>query len=592
MADLDLGLIGNCTFAALVDRNARISWACLPRFDSDPTFCSLLDGKGDPEKGFYEIAIENQVRSEQTYLPNTAILRTTLFDDRDNAVEITDFAPRFEHWDRSFRPTTIIRIIKPIGTPRITIRLRPTYDYGRSRPSTTHGSNHVRLVMPELTLRLTTDVSVSHILEETPFLLEEESHLILGPDESLTQPVSATAKEFLERTSSYWHRFSRLLSIPFEWQEAVIRAAITLKLCSWEESGAIVAAVTTSIPEAPDSGRNWDYRFCWLRDAYFTVNALNRLGATRTMEGYIRYMSNIVAGAPDGYLQPVFSVTFDKELHESEVESLPGYRNMGPVRIGNLAYQQVQNDGYGGVILASAHAFFDSRLVVQGNGTLFERLERVGEQAVKRWNEPDAGPWELRQTKRVHTYSAAMCWAAADRLARIAGRLGLEDRAGYWRDQAVLMRDTILERSWSEEKNTYVDSFEGDRLDASLLLLPALGFMDAREERFLSTLAAIEAQLVRNGYVFRYTDDEYGAPETAFTICTFWYIEALAAVGRADEARSLFEKMLASRNHLGLLSEDLDPNTGELWGNFPQTYSMVGIISAATRLSITWEEAF
>jgi GH15 family glucan-1,4-alpha-glucosidase len=444
-----------------------------------------------------------------------------------------------------------------------------------------------------MTLRLTTDASVTYILDEVPFVLEEPFTLILGPDESLTRPIDETARDFFERTSEFWIEWVRYLSLPFEWQDAVIRAAITLKLCNFEETGALIAAITASIPEAAGSERNWDYRYCWLRDAYFVVHALNRLGATKTMEDYLRYITNIVAMSEDGHLQPVYGIALEKRLTEKEVVSLAGYRAMGPVRVGNQAHEHIQNDVYGSVILASTQFFFDERLMQPGSARLFEKLEKVGEQAVKLFDKPDAGLWELRTKAKVHTFSAVMCWAGCDRLAKVAARLGKEERATYWRQQADHISEVIQNEAWDEKQNSFVESFGGTDIDASLLLLNEIGFLAADDPRFAGTVEAVEKTLRYGDHIFRYAmADDFGVPRTSFNICTFWYIDALAALGRAEEARALFEKMLACRNHLGLLSEDVDPDTGELWGNFPQTYSMVGLVNAAMRLSKTWEDAF
>ncbi len=305
---------------------------------------------------------------------------------------------------------------------------------------------------------MTTDAPVSFITDEITFVVEQPLTLLLGPDESLTEPVDSVAREIRSRTESYWREFVRHLAVPLEWQEAVIRAAITLQLCSFEETGAVPAAMTTSIPEAPDSGRNWDYRFCWLRDSHFVVQALNRLGATRTMEGYLGYITNLAAAAKGGVLQPVYGIKFERDLTERTVDNLPGYRGMGPVRVGNAAWRQLQNDNYGSAILA----------------VTVESLEP------------------------------------------------LRDGSNF----------------------------------------------------------------------FRYQEDKLGAPATSFAVCSFWYIDAINALGRHEEARDLFEQMLERRNPVGLLSENLDPETGELWGNFPQTYSMVGLINSALRLSRPWSEAF
>ena len=595
MRDLDLGLIGNGTISALVDATGTVVWACFPRFDGDPTFCALLQHPPVPdEAGLYAIDLLDMERTEQEYLPNTAVLVTRLYDRHGGAIEITDCMPRFRQHGRIFCPMTLLRQVRRLeGAPRVRIRLRPRGRYGAEPPTLTHGSHHIRFVLGELTLRLTTDAALSSVLEESPFLLHDRLTLLLGPDETVTESVAELGDRFLHETVGYWRGWVRSLGIPFEWQEAVIRAAITLKLNACEDSGAIVAAMTTSIPEAPASGRTWDYRFCWLRDAYFVVDALNRLAATRVMERYLTFIMDLIANEERPALRPVYGITAQADLTERQVDSLPGYRGMGPVRVGNAAAAQVQHDVYGSAILAATHVFFDRRLDRQGDAALFHRLEPLGERAARLFDRPDAGLWELRGRQRVHTFSSVMCWAGCDRLARIAGQLGLPERAAHWRATADRMHAAICAGAWHPDLRCFTASWGGDTLDASMLLLHELGFLDAGDPRFAATVAAIEQGLRRGDYIFRYVEtDDFGAPETAFLVCTFWYINALVALGRRDEARDLFTRLLERRTRLGLFSEDIDPASGELWGNFVQTYSMVGLIRAAIRLSIRWDQAF
>ena len=588
---LALGVIGNGSIAALIDGMARIVWCCLPRFDSDASFCALLSPTC--EGGDWIVELEHLERAEQEYLPNTAVLVTRLYDRHDNAIEITDFAPRYRTRGRFYHPVMLARRIRPIqGNPRIRILLRPLCEYGSRQPETTSGSNHLRFLLSDVVQRLTTDVAVPLIERGLFFHLDRPANLVFGPDETLATSPADFIHGSLEYTIAYWRDWVRYLSIPYEWQEPVIRAAITLKLCQYEATGAIIAALTTSIPEAPGTSRNWDYRYCWLRDAAFVVRALNRLGATRSMEEYIRYVFNIVSAEGDHEVGPVFGITFERELPEREAEGLAGYRGMGPVRIGNDAWRQRQNDVYGSVVLASAQLFFDQRLENRGDERTFARLESMGRMALRMAEEPDAGLWEFRGRTSVHAYSAAMCWAACDRLAHIATELGLGERARYWHDEAVALHERISRRIWNERLGHFVDAYDGEHLDASLLLLADIGFVRGRDPRFIATVDAIGKVLGRGDYLFRYiAPDDFGTPETSFNICTFWYIEALAATGRKRRARQMFEHMLTQRNPLGLFSEDIAPSTGEHWGNFPQTYSMVGLIQAAMRLSRRWEDA-
>lgn len=588
---LDLGVIGNAAAAALIDREASIVWMCSPRMDGDPVFCSLLGGT-ETDNGSWSVTLEYLAASEQRYLRNTAILETILTDESGGRLRITDFAPRFKSAGRIFRPQMIVRLIEPIeGSPRMTMRLRPLHGYGAFVPETTRGTSHIRFLLGDEVLRLTTDAPVEFIEQGQPFLVDRPYAFVLGPDERLADAPLQVARTFLEATRDYWCEWVRYLSLPIDYQDVVIRSAITLKLCSHEETGGIVAALTTSIPEYGASGRTWDYRFCWLRDSYFTVKALNLLGATKTMEDYLGYVSNIAASSPDGYLQPLFGLGLERKVDEAIVATLPGYRGFGPVRCGNAAYSQVQNDGYGSVILSITQCFFDERLPTMGGEALYARLELLGQQAARRWDQPDAGLWEFRTRGAVHTHSAIMCWAACDRLAKIGAKLGLTERAAYWRDQADRIHSGTLERGWNQDIGSFVSSFGGSDLDASLLMIPEIGFLPARDPRFLSTLAACERHLRFGDHLYRYRNpDDFGEPETAFTACTFWLIDALARVGRHEDARQIFDDILERRNHLGLLSEGLHVDTGELWGNFPQTYSMVGLISASMHLSRRWED--
>jgi len=589
---LELALIGNCAISALVDRQGAIVWCCMPRFDGDPILHALLQG-GDapPRDAVIAVELEGFVRSEQAYDHGTAVLRTRLYDAAGEGIEIVDFCPRFVNRDRTFRPAQIVRRVRPlVGHPRVRFFVRPRGEWGTATPSIARGSNHLSFILPAGTLRLNTNVPLAYLLDHTWFSLQSPVSLMLGPDETLTSGIEETARDFEEQTGFYWRHWTRRLALPLEWQEAVIRSAITLKLCQFEETGAIVAAMTTSIPEAPNSQRNWDYRFCWLRDAFFVVRALNSLSEVGTMEDYLRWLNDVVRGASGGHVQPLYGIGLEQNLTERLVPSLSGYRGMGPVRAGNQAFEHVQHDVYGNIVLGACQAFFDRRLLRRADLRDFRELEAVGEQAWAMHDQPDAGMWELRTRARVHTSSSLMCWAACDRLAKIAFVVGAPGRAPFWRDRADTVRRKILEQSWSEARQAFVESFGGTDLDASVLLMAEVGFIEPTDPRFVKTVAALESALCDGPFMRRYeAPDDFGRPETAFNVCSFWRIDALARIDRGDEAREIFEALLASRNAVGLLSEDLHVGTGELWGNFPQTYSMVGVINGAVRLSKPWD---
>ncbi|PCD03447.1 glucoamylase [Sphingomonas spermidinifaciens] len=590
---LDLWPIGNCQVSALIDTSARFIWGCVPRVDGDPVFSSLLDGR-DPESddavGLWAIDLQDLDRVEQQYRRNTPILVSRMTDANGSAIEVIDFCPRFERLGRTYRPVAYVRIIRPIsGSPRIRMRLRPTRGWGDAAVERTSGSNHIRFLLEGMQLRLTTNAAVGQLWDERPFRVERPLYFFLGPDESFGGDIATAVEEMLSYTTQHWQHWSRGLATPLEWQDVVIRAAISLKLCQHEETGAIVAALTTSIPEHAGSERNWDYRYCWIRDAYYTVQALNRVGALDVLEGYLGYLRNIVDDAKGGAIQPLYGVLGEKRLPEVQAPRLAGYRGMGPVRVGNQAAEQIQHDAYGQIVLSNVQAFFDERLFRMAGVEDFEALERVGERAWELYDKPDAGLWELRTRQSVHTYSAAMCWAACDRLGNAAERLGLPERATFWNDRAAIMRDRIETAAWREETQRMSATFSGDDLDASLIQLLDLRFQSPDDPRFRGTLDAVEHGLRRGSHMLRYdTEDDFGLPETAFNVCTFWLIEALHFTGRDADARALFEEMLSRRTASGLLSEDIDPQTGELWGNYPQTYSLVGMINCAVLLSKPW----
>ncbi|MCC6949735.1 MAG: glycoside hydrolase family 15 protein [Bradyrhizobiaceae bacterium] len=590
--DLDLAVIGNCRISALVSPEARLVWFCFPRFDADPVFCRLASGS--EEKGFSDVVLDGFASSQSSYVRNSAVVETVLAGASGAKVRVTDFAPRFRNFGRITKPPQLIRIVEPVtGMPRIAIRVRPCNNYGEPVMRRSIGSNHITYWGEKSVIRLTTDAPLSYIESESAFVLTRPIYLVFGADEPFPGEPGATTRDLLARTLDYWSDWVRGLSISYDWQEAIIRAAIMLKLSNFEETGGIVAAHTTSIPEAHGSGRNWDYRYCWLRDAYFVVKALSRIGATRTMEDFISFILGVASAGANEPLRPVYGIVPSEPLDEREAPLLAGYNGSGPVRIGNAAAAQIQHDTYGSVILSALPMFIDARLPNPGDETLFRFLEPIGEMAARYAFEPDAGIWEYRGRQRVHTHSAAMCWAGCNRLAAIAERLGFHDRAAIWDAKAEAIRGPLLEQAWSEKRQAFTAAFGVNELDASCLLLAEIGLVAEDDPRFAKTVSAIEHELFRHNNVMRYaTADDFGLPETAFLVCRFWLIDAWWSLGRREEARELFVDALNHRNRYGLLSEDIDPVTGRLWGNFPQTYSMAGLILSAMRLSRNWEDRY
>jgi GH15 family glucan-1,4-alpha-glucosidase len=547
--------------------------------------------------GFFDIVISGFQKSEQNYLRNTTVLSTKLYGI-DGSIEIIDFIPRFKTYDREYRPNMLLRILKPLkGRPRIQIRLRPTFGYGWGTPEKTRGSNHIRYILSNMTIRLTTNTPIAYIIDESLFEVDETLYLILMPDESLKSSISEMADNYFQKTIEYWRTWIKTLSLPLEWQEEVIRACITLKMSSFEETGAIVAAMTTSIPNTPEPSlnTNHDYRYCWLRDALSVVRVLNQVGATNTMEGYLNFLSNVVAAFAQSQneheiqkIQSVYGISLETRLYERQMHRLPGYRGMGPVVLGSKDCEKIQNDVYGSVILGLTQIFFDKRLNMEGTDVLFKKLELIGEHTLKIYNQPDLSlRSNSEEPSEIHTFSSVMCWAACDRLATISQKLKLDERYKYWKMNANKMKAEILEKCWNNNLKSFVNTWNGNQVDAYLLLLPELKFIHPLDEKFLSTLKVIENLLKKGDYILCFPNDS-----TSLNSATFWYIMSLASVGRKDEARKLFENMLKTLNSNGILSETVDLKTKELWGNFPQNTAMVGLIQCAIRLSKSWEEVY
>jgi GH15 family glucan-1,4-alpha-glucosidase len=581
---VNLALIGNCGYQALIDDRARVKWLCWPRFDSSFVFGELIDSQ---HGGEFSIAPrDGAFETQQSYIPNTNILKTR-FRTEDAEFEVTDFAPRFRQYERFYKPSMLVRRVRPVaGRPVIRVVCRPVYDYGRSVPPDQPASNHIHWQLPDAQLRLTTNASLSFIHEARPFALEGDVYLVLTWGQPLEAPLIETCDNFYRRTRRYWETWVKHGALPDKFQAEVIRSALTLKLHQFEDTGAITAATTTSLPEHPGSGRNWDYRYCWLRDACFTLGALRRLGQFEEMERFVGYLTNIAEESKDK-LQPVYGITGERNLHEITLDHLAGFQGNGPVRAGNAAYMQTQHDVYGEMIAAIAPLFLDLRFqdVAQARSPklLHHLLARIDETLL----EPDVGLWEKRDQARLHTFSLLMHWTGAHAAMRVGVSSGdsvLEDTARLLAKRA---RDVIESRCWRADKGFFADAVDTDEADASLLLLVNLGFLPAGDQRALSHVLETAKRLAAQDHLlFRYLHhDGIGDTKSSFTVCGFWYAEALARLGRTEQAEEVFLDLVAHANHVGLLSEDIDPQTGKLWGNFPQTYSHVGLINAAFAIS-------
>lgn len=582
----NLGLIGNCQVSALVRRDGGIVWCCMPRFDSEPVFGALLD---EDHGGSFDIRPADASTGVQRYLPNTNVLETR-FDGDDGAYRVLDFAPRFLLYERSFRPTKIIRIVEPLsGTPRIRVRCKPILGWSKQRPRREMGSHHISFHGYGAELRLTTDAPLSYLADE-PFALTERKHFVLAWDGPVEEPLEPLCARFLRETVRYWQRWVKHCHVPSLYQEEVIRSALALKLHCFEDTGAIIASPTTSIPEAPGSGRTWDYRYCWLRDAYYTLGAFRLIGHFEEREQFLQFLLNVVAGSNDLDLAPLYRIDGKTDLDERVLDAWAGFRGEKPVRVGNAAALHKQHDVFGEMVLALTPLFLDARFGDQVTPPVLDVVTRLARKAVAVAGQADAGIWEYRSDWRPRTFSSLMCWAAADRMSRIAKKHRSHD-ADEFTSAAARIREGILREGIHAERGCLVADYGGKELDAALLQAVTLHFLSREDERLHATVAAVREDLEHHGWLRRYrTNDGFGVPSVAFTLCTFWLIEALAMLGRGDEARELMEVVGDVNAPLGLLSEDVDPESGTMWGNFPQAYSHVGLIHAAFAASPRWSE--
>ncbi len=583
----DLALIGNCRFAALVSSGGEICWCCMPGFDAEPVFSSLLDER---EGGRFQVAPAGGGPGRQHYLPNTNVVET-VFENPDGRLRVVDFAPRFLRHDRSVRPAQLVRIVEPLeGNPRIAIRCEPTLGWSRSAPRQIQGSNHLRFDGFAAPLLLTTDVPLSY-LTGAPFALTGKQYLVLSWGEGVEESLPAASERLLGETVRYWQRWVKHCNVPPIYQGEVIRSALALKLHCFEDTGAIVAATTTSLPESPGSGRNWDYRYCWLRDSYYVLEAFRRLGHFEERERFAEFLLNLAAGSPELELAPLYRIDGKSDLDERVLPDWPGFGGERPVRVGNAAARHRQNDVYGEMVLALAPLFLDERfreeLTSRQTLTILERLAR---KAIEVAGQPDAGIWEYRSDWKPQTFSTLMSWAGALRMAQIAGRQGTGKEAEF-RAAAERIREQLITHAWNPTLGAFSATHGGTELDASLLQMAPLHFLPQDDPRLRGTLDAIGRNLVRDGWLLRYGgDDGFGKPVHAFVLCTFWLVEALALTGRREEARALFERARSALSPLGLLSEHYETAGRRLWGNFPQAYSHVGLIHAAFSAAPGWHE--
>jgi GH15 family glucan-1,4-alpha-glucosidase len=573
-----------------VDSGGSVNWCCLPRLDGEPVFGALLDAA---DGGVFQVGAASGMAGVQRYLPNTNVLETT-FRTPEGTFRVLDLAPRYFVQQRAIYPTELVRIVEPIeGMPRVSVRCEPRLGWSKKIPQRLESSDHIDFLGYARPLRLTSDIPQT-FLTGAPFALTKRHHLILTWGAPPDEPLATRCERHLSETIRYWQVWVKHCDVPPHFQDEVIRSALALKLHCYEDTGAIVASTTMAIPESAGSGRTWDYRYCWLRDAYYVLDAFRTLGHFEEREKFLQYLLNIAGGNPELDLSPLYRIDGSSDLEETVLANWAGFGGEGPVRLGNGAALHKQHDLFGELVLALEPVFLDSRFEGERTRESLDLIERLARRALAVAGTPDAGIWELRTEWTPQTFSGVMCWAAADRAARIAAvhrpAIAAEMRAG-----AERLHHQIVEQAWNPSLGAFVASYGGQSvdqsLDASLIQLAKLRFLPLDDPRMRSSIQAIQTGLARDGWLFRYAhDDGFGRPTVAFVICTLWLAEAQALMGQRDEARVLLERVRGALSPLGLLAEDYDPFGRRLWGNFPQAYSHAGLINAAFAASPPWSE--
>lgn len=589
--NLNFGIIGNCRSAVLIDENGSIDWCCLPQFDSPSVFAKILD---EQKGGSFSISTPKEFVITQQYIPQTCILKTA-FKNENAAFEIIDFMPRFQTEKGAYyAPPEVVRIIKPLkGNPQIKIHYDPRLEYAKGK--TTHKEKASALVSEVETpihdsLFLYTNAELEYLKKQTVFELTETLFFKISYNEKLQLPTLSSCLLDFEQTKVYWMNWCSKTPNFKYYNNQIHRSALTLKLMSFDQTGAVLAAVTTSLPETLGEVRNWDYRFCWIRDASMVIRVISKLGHKRIVKNFINYIVNLIPDK-EKKLQIMYGIKGEEILTEKILDHLSGYEGSKPVRVGNAAYSQKQNDIYG-ILMDAIHAEMSEF------PSDFERAEEIWSivkgivWVVKNnWHKPDKGIWEFRSEDQHFTFSKVLCWVAIDRAIKIARLLGKNKEALKWTPLKEAIKEDIEAQAWNDNIQAYTQSYGSKYLDASVLLIEQYGFISAQEDRYINTVKAIEKELAHNGLLYRYKNqDDFGLPSSSFTVCTFWFISSLIKIGEVNKAKNYFDNLISYGNHLNLFSEDIDFDTKRLLGNFPQAYSHLALIDSAIALNKSLEE--
>lgn len=590
MQSLNYGAIGNCRSAALISETGSIDWCCLPDLDSPSIFAKILDTQ---KGGSFNIEVDETYSSSQEYFYRTNIL-CTRFKSEKGSFEIIDFMPRYKTGDHDyFTPAEIYRYIRLIsGRPVFKVNYDPIMNYARDEVSHIKEDNYIRTYsknIPTNCIYLYSSLNFDDILERKEIELTGQQFLLLSYNQKLIEiDINRVYLEY-QRTKVYWLNWTNRSKKYEKYTEEIIRSLLVLKMLSYQPTGAVMAALTTSIPETIGEVRNWDYRFCWLRDASMSIETLLKMGHYNAAKKFISYIKGILKSKHDSF-QIMYGIRGERELPEIDLPHLSGFENSKPVRIGNAAFTQRQNDVFGYMlnVIYQYYQFFPGTL--DEIEDMWEIVRNIMRTVSTHWEKPDKGIWEIRCDEKHFVFSKVMSWVAMDRAAKIAVLLNKKYYAQLWRDTADDIREDVLKKGWNEELQTFTQTYCNCHLDASLLLMAEYGFLEETDPKYVQTVLAVKKSLYHNGLMFRYVNtDDFGKPSSSFTICTFWLVQALFRIGMKDEANAVFDNLLKCGNHLGLYSEDLDFSSKRLLGNFPQAYSFLALINTAIMFS---EEKF
>ena len=579
---LNYGIIGNCKSSALINEDSSIDWCCLPQFDSSAIFCKIIDNHIG---GSFKIESAESYIITQQYINNTAIVRTN-FKNPKNEFEVLDFMTRYKLDDQNFySPPEIQRLIKPIkGLPKIKVLYNPTLEYANGKTKTYEKEDFIVSVFDEAsyeTLFLYTDIEKKKILENKEFELSKSVYLNLSYNEKIDLPSLSKSEGELKKTQEYWLNWCKKSPSFKSYNKEITRSSITLKLLTFEKTGAVLAAATTSIPETIGEVRNWDYRFCWIRDASMVIKIIAKLGHQRIVKNFIDFIVNLIPNKNEK-LQIMYGIDGQKTLTEKILKHLSGYKNSNPVRIGNAAYIQKQNDIYGILVDAIHFQIEKFKDISYKHEQLWSIVKSVVWVVEKNWKKPDKGIWEFRNEDQHFTFSKLLCWVAIDRAIKISNLIKNGRKSKKWKILREEIKNDIHLNAWNPKIKAFTQSYGSDFLDASVLLMESYGFIDCKDPKYVDTVKAIERELLFDGLLFRYkNNDDFGEPKSSFTVCTFWYINSLFKIGEETKAKNLFDQLLSNSNHMGLFSEDLDFKTKKMLGNFPQAYSHLALIETA-----------